>query len=139
MPFINIEKAKRNSVLKEKIDAENYLGLYNDRVRLTSLGVSLGLDRPIKIKSNEGLLRNDNVENNFFLKTIITCGTIYSLNDNDDLNEVLSNDYIYKHASECLNRGLDIIVDQIDSYPASNYRLKLIEELDDLYEEIVKD
>lgn len=137
MPFINIERSKRTKILKEKVDAENYLGLFNDRVTLASLGFSLGIDRPITIKSNDPLLRQEYVENNFLLQTIITCGAIYSMSEEEDLNHILSNEFIYKNASECLNRGLDIIENQINSYPASNYRLKLIEELEELYDEII--
>lgn len=137
MPFINIEKAKRTKILNNKIDVENYLGLSNNRIDLTAMGVALGIDRPVSVILKDNLLRQEYVENNFLLRTIITCGAIYTMNDNDDLNDVLSNENIFKNASECLNRGLDIIENQINSYPASNHRLKLIEELEELYDETI--
>ena len=139
MPFINIERKKRKQILENKIDQQNFLGLFNDRGRLIALGVSLGLDRPTPITNKDALSRQEYVERNHELKTIMACVAIEHMKENDDLNEVLSDSNRFNLTDECLNRGLDVIEDQIDSIPADNYRLRLIEDLELLYEENVKD
>ena len=137
MPFINIEKAKRKKLLENKIDALNYLGLNNDRGRLIALGVALGLDRPLEIKNKDSLYRQEYVERNFDLRAIMVCAAVEHMQEEDDLNEILSDANVYNLSDECLNRGLDVIENHIDDDPIDNFRLRLIESLDELYDEYV--
>lgn len=135
--FINVEKEKMQKIIKGLIDKENYLGLNQDRSRLVGLGVALGINEPKNLASRLSLSRGEYIKNNAELEAIVTCATVMHMDKTGDLNEQLSDDSIFKCADECLNTGLDIIEDNIINKPMNNYKLKLLEELDELYEDYI--
>ena len=139
MRFINIEKEKRTKILEKKIDAQNFLSMNKERGLLIKYGIAMGLDNPKELKNKESLYRPEYVRNNPELLAIIACTAIEHMKSSDDLNDVLDSVKMFNLADECLNRGLDVIEYQIDNVPTNNYRLHLIEELEELYNECVND
>lgn len=136
--MFSIEKSKRESVLVNKIDKIRYLGFSNNtRILLTQYSMSLGVDRPVKVNSKDPLLRAEYIENNNELKTLITCAAINNI-DIDNSDEELNEENIFEISQNCMNRGLDIISDEIDNMVLNNFQLNKIEELNSLFKENVK-
>ena len=131
--FINIEKEKRKKILEDKIDFTDYLGFHKDRGRLIPYGIGLGLSSPVPLKSKDSLYRPSYI--NVEMETLLTCAAIYNMDDNDSLNEFLTDKKIGEIADACLNKGLDLIEYEIDDISAENYQLSLLSDLYDLYEE----
>lgn len=136
--FINVEKEKNQKIIRDLIDKENYLGLYKDRGKLIEVGVALGKDEPKKLKTKESLYREEYIKQNPEIEAIITCAAVGNIDTTGDINDLLSADAIYAIADQCLNAGLDVLENNINNKPLNNYKLKLLEELDELYEENVK-
>lgn len=134
--FVSIEKSKRKGILEDKIDANDYLGLRNDRGRLITYGISLGMDMPQEIVSRDSLYRPEYI--NTEMKAIMVAAVVNGLDSFDNLSEKLSDKRITEVTDACLNRGLDIIEDSIDNDPAQNYKLKKLSDLDKLYSENVE-
>lgn len=139
MRFVNIEREKRKSILEKKIDKYNYLSMGKERTTLIKLGIAMGLDNPRILKSKDPLVRPEYVKSNPELTAIIACSAIEHMDENADLNQVLESGSMFGIAEECLNEGLNVIEDQIDNMPTNNFRLRMIEELEELYLEKVID
>ena len=139
MPFINVDKPKRKSIIEDIVDADNFLGLKNDRGRLIELGIALGFDQPTEIKHKDSLYREEYVKNNYELQALMLCSSVYKMPKDGDINYYLSEEVLYSNADKCLNKGLDVIESVSNELPAENASFKLLEELDDLYKYNVLD
>ena len=139
MGFINVSKEKKDTIITGKIDKFNYLGIESDRTSLVPLGVAFGINMPEKIEdAYTSLMRSEQVNSNSELKALLACAAIQRMKDSDDINIVLSEDNMLKNADEMLNRGLDVIGEQIDTFPAENMQNKMIELMDEAYEKNIK-
>lgn len=138
MGFINVQKDKQEAIINGLIDREDYIGLSKDRTRLVPLGVALGLSNPQELRTKNSLMREEQVKNNNELYTVLTCAKVYLLNQDKDLNDELCTDEILQNADRCLNYGLDVLEEQINSIPSQNRDLRLVEYLDELYSKNVK-
>lgn len=132
--MINIERDKRQKVLENKIDATNYMSFKGNRTMLIEYGIALGYKYPKPLEKKDALFRDSYIESNSRMKAILVALAVGSMNENDDLNVVLSADAISKITDESLNQGLAIIEDEIDTKSLS-YDHK-IKELDELYEDL---
>lgn len=121
-----------------KIDNENFLGLgltSTSRPKLFLFAASLGLevDTPTPLKKKESLVRWDYLIGE---ESLLYSAFINKLEDKDNLEECTEKSKIYELIEQYANTGFDLIEDMMNTKSEQINMLKMIEELDNKYNEI---
>lgn len=135
MAFLNISVKNKNGILK-KIDEECYLGLDEcTRLELYSFMVALGFANGYPSDfdgAKDSLVREEYTKNN----NICYAFSAIFFNDNKDkVEEIADTEKVFALADKYANTGFSVISDYINEYSQNALAMKLLSEMDELYEQ----
>lgn len=135
--FLNISKEIKNTVI-QTIDDEHYMELQSSstpRLDLFIYAMALGKNSPSEIQKKESFVRNEYLAKNVEAITMLVAVAYSHKKDFENLEDVLDEKKIGQLADTCANTGFKIIEgDFKENYSGDNGYLKMISDLDDLYE-----
>lgn len=135
--FLNISKELKDSVV-QSIDDEHYMELQSSstpRLDLYLYALALGKNNPTDIQKKDSFVRNEYLAKNVEAIAMLVAITYAHKKDFENLEEVLDEKRIGQLADSCANTGFKIIDgDMQENYNGDNGYLKMISDLDDLYE-----
>lgn len=135
--FLNNSKELKDSVV-QSIDDEHYMELQSSstpRLDLYLYALALGKNNPTDIQKKDSFVRNEYLAKNVEAIAMLVAITYAHKKDFENLEEVLDEKRIGQLADSCANTGFKIIDgDMQENYNGDNGYLKMISDLDDLYE-----
>lgn len=138
--FLNISKELKDTVI-QAIDNEHYMELQANstpRIDLYTYALALGKNNPTKMNKKDTFVRNEYLEKNVEAIAMLVAVSYSYKKDFESLEDVLDDKRIGQLADECANTGFKIIDgDMKENYNGDNGYLKMISDLDDLYEKYV--
>lgn len=139
--FLNISKELKDSVV-QTIDDEHYMELQiasTPRIELYAYAMALGKNNPIEMQKKESFVRNEYLCKNVEVIAMLVALTYSKKKEFENLEDVLDEKKIGQLADACANTGFKIIQSDIkDNYNGDNGYLKMISDLDELYETIIE-
>lgn len=134
MAFLNISNKNKAGILKQ-IDSQNYLGLFDcSRLELYNFMVALGYRSGYATDfegSKESFVRGEYVNN---IKHAFSA--LYFEQNPDSVEEVSDTDKVYSLADKYANTGFSVISDYMKECNEHTLTMKLMAEMDSMYEEI---
>lgn len=135
--FLNISKELKDSVV-QSIDDEHYMELQSSstpRLDLFLYALALGKNNPTDIQKKDTFVRNEYLAKNVEAIAMLVAIAYAHKKDFENLEDVLDEKKIGQLADSCANTGFKIIDgDMKENYNGDNGYLKMISDLDDLYE-----
>ena len=140
--FLNTTKQVAETTVV-KIDESNFLELNLGsvtRLELFLYAMAIGSRKPlVEMQNRSSFIRGEDLRKHPDAIALITSLKIGAKKDFESLESALENKEIGIYAEKCANIGFMIIDDLIETHGHSNDYLKFIEELDDLFDENVKE
>lgn len=138
MAFLNISLENKKDVLNQ-IDEQNYLGLGNSncsRLDLYSFMLALGynagyakdFDGPKDSLVREEYVKGNNITHAF--------SALYFCENKEHIEDIANTDKVYPLADKYANTGFSVISDYIKEYSQHSLAMKLMAEMDEMYENI---
>lgn len=127
--------SKKARKIVEQIDELKYLGLQNSntsRLELFLFAMALGINSPLELENQESFVLGQTIkpeDDALLYATSIGYGE-----ESNDLNVTSDKSYVYDLAQKCANSGFLMIENMIENENPISVELKLLSELDDLYE-----
>ena len=138
MAFLNISVKNKNGILK-KIDDERYLGLDDcTRLELYSFMVALGFASGYASDfdgAKDSLVREEYTKNN---NICYAFSAIYYNDNKDKVDEITDVDKVFALADKYANTGFSVISDYMNEYSENSLAMKLIADMDSMYEQYKK-
>lgn len=135
--FLNISKELKDSVV-QSIDDEHYMELQSSstpRLDLFLYALALGKNNPTDIQKKDTFVRNEYLAKNVEAIAMLVAIAYAHKKNFENLEDVLDEKKIGQLADSCANTGFKIIDgDMKENYNGDNGYLKMISDLDDLYE-----
>lgn len=144
MAFLNITTKVKKDVLKA-LDRNDYFHLSNSgtsRQDLYNFALALGYKRgyPTDLtESKDSLVREEYVNNCKFLYSSLYYSEHINKGHKEDLDDLIYSEKTFPLADRYANTGFDIINDLISSEPDEVLVFKLIQEMDEMYQEFKND
>lgn len=143
MAFLNISKKNKESVLKN-IDRENYLGLADcERIDLYTFAAAVGYKRGIPTDmdgAKESLVREEVVlRNNIRHAYSAIYFADHQKNIQDEIEKIADTSSVFPLIDGYANNGFSIIKDYMEQYDSRSLALKLIADMDTMYEQYKSD
>lgn len=139
MAFLNISVKNKNGILKQ-IDSQDYLGLGEcSRLELYSFMVALGYNSGYASDfdgSKDSLVREEYVKDNNITHAF---SALYFCENKEHVEDIASTDKVYPIADKYANTGFSVISDYMKEYSQHSLAMKLIQEMDEMYENIKED
>jgi len=143
--FLNISKKNKDSILKN-IDRENYLGLgFPDceRIDLYTFAAALGYKRGLATEMNgakESLVREEVVlRNNIRHAYSAMYFADHQKNIQDEIETITDTSMVFPLIDGYANNGFSILNDYMSQYDSRTLALKLIADMDTMYEQYKHD
>lgn len=143
MAFINISNKNKNGVLKQ-IDRQDYLGLHScSRLELYSFALALGYKKgyPSDLEGGkDSFVREEYTQHN----TIRHAYSAVFFKENEETNkqeieEIANTDKVFALTDRYANTGFSAIEDYMKQYDSLPLAMKLIAEIDEMYEDYIND
>lgn len=135
MAFLNISVKNKNGILR-KIDDERYFGLDEcTRLDLYSFMVALGFvsGYPSDFDgAKDSLVREEYTKNS---NICYAFSALYFNDNKDKVEEIADTDKVFALADKYANTGFSVITDYINEYSQNALAMKLLADMDSLYEE----
>jgi len=141
MAFLSISNKVKKDVLKT-LDRTDYFHLSNSntsRPDLYNFALALGYKRgyPSDFEdAKESLVREEYVNNYRFLYSSLYYSEFINKGHKDQLDDLIYSDKTFPYADRYANTGFDIIKDWTSSEPEEVLVFKLIQEMDEMYQNI---
>lgn len=135
--FLNISKELKDSVV-QAIDDEHYMELQSSstsRLELYSYALALGKNNPTNMQKKDSFIRNEYLSKSVEAIALLVAVAYAHRKDFENLEDILDTKKIGQLSDACANTGFQIIGgDMKENYNGDNGYLKMISDLDDLYE-----
>ena len=135
MAFLNISVKNKNGILR-KIDEERYLGLDDcTRLELYSFMVALGFASGYPSDfdgAKDSLVREEYTKNN---NICYAFSALYYNDNKDKVEEIADTEKVFSLADKYANTGFSVMSDYINEYSQNALAMKLLAEMDNLYEQ----
>lgn len=139
MAFLNISVKNKNSVLKQ-IDSQDYLGLEEcSRLELYSFMVALGYNSGYTSEfegPKDSLVREEYVKDNNITHAF---SALYFCENKEHIEDIANKDKVYPLADKYANTGFSVISDYMKEYSQHALAMKLMAEMDEMYDNIKDD
>lgn len=135
MAFLNISVKNKNNILR-KIDEESYLGL-DECTRLELLGFMVALGFVSGYPSDfdgakDSLVREEYTKNN---NICYAFSALYFYDNKEKVEEIADTDKVFALADKYANTGFSVISDYMKEYSPNALAMKLLADMDDMYEQ----
>ncbi len=135
MAFLNISSKNKNGILR-KIDDERFLGLDEcTRLELYSFMVALGFERGYPSDfdgAKESLVREEYTKNS---NICYAFSALYFNDNKDKVEEIADSDKVFALADKYANTGFNVMLDYINEYSPNALAMKLLADMDAMYEQ----
>ena len=142
LAFLNISKKNKDGVLKN-IDNENYLGLADcERIDLYTFAAALGYKNGFATDmdgAKESLVREEVVKRNNLRHAYSAIFFAQQDNVQNEIEKIVDSNSVFPLIDGYANNGFSIINDYMKSYDSHALAMKLISEMDAMYEQYKSD
>jgi hypothetical protein len=131
--------SKKAKKIVEQIDESKYLGLHNtntSRLELFLFAMSLGINSSLELENQESFVLAQSIKPED--DALLFATSIGYEEDTTDINKTSEKSYVYDFAQKCANSGFLMIENMIQNENPISVELKLLSELDDLYQKNVQ-
>lgn len=141
MAFLNISIENKKSILNQ-IDEQNYFGLGNSccsRLELYIFMVALGYNSGYTSEfegAKDSLVREEYVKSNNITHAF---SALYFWENKEHIEDIANTDKVYPLADKYANTGFSVIADYMKEYSQHSLSMKLMAEMDEMYESIKED
>ena len=134
MAFLNVSVKNKNGIL-EKIKEERYLGLDEcSNLELFSFMVALGFENGYASDfdgSKDSFVREEYTRNN---NVCYAFSALYFNDNKDKVEEIADVDKVFALTDKYANTGFSVMSDYINEYSPNALAMKLLAEMDEMYE-----
>lgn len=135
MAFLNISVKNKNGIL-EKIDEDRYFGLDKcTRLELYSFMVALGFERGYASDfdgAKDSLIREEYTKNSNICHAF---SALYYYDNKNKVEDIADKDKVFALADKYANTGFSVISDYIKKHSQNALAMKLMAEIDEMYNE----